>query len=172
MKKLVILAIALCSVSALFAQSSALEVSRDRENYTKVLKGIFTRNHLSTDTAFSWYSQAQKSFNPNADLVKRYAAKKDSLSFLVFGGTWCDDTKHVLPNFLLTADAAGVPSNHITLIGVDRDKKSLFNLTETFNVTLVPTIIVLKNGKEIGRVEEYGRIGMPEREVGQIISAN
>ena len=129
MKKIVIIAIALCSVSALFAQSSSLEVSRDKENFSKVLKGIFTRNQLSTDTAFSWYTQAQKNFTPNADLVKRYAAKKDSLSFLVFGGTWCDDTKHVLPNFLLTADAAGVPSNHITLVGVDRDKKSLFNLT-------------------------------------------
>lgn len=172
MKKLVFLALTLCSVSAVIAQPLSLEVSRDKENSAKVLKGIFTRSHLSGDTAFAWYTQAQKSFTPNADLVKRYAAQKDSLSFLVFGGTWCDDTRHVLPNFLLTADAAGVPSNHITLIGVDREKKSLFNLTETFHVTLVPTIIVLKNGKEIGRVVEYGRMGMPEREVGQIISAD
>ena len=172
MKKLFFFAIALCSVSAVFAQSSALEISRDKENYSKVLKGIFTQKDLATDTAFTWYTQAQKSFTPNAELVKQYASKKDSLSFLVFGGTWCEDTKHLMPTFLFTASAAGIPANHITMVGVDREKKSLFNLTETFNVTLVPTIIVLKNGKEIGRVVEYGRIGMPEREVGQIISAN
>jgi thiol-disulfide isomerase/thioredoxin len=172
MKKLFFFVIALCSVSAVFAQSSSLEISRDKENFSKVLKGIFTPKDLVTDTAFSWFNQAQKNFTPNADVVKQYAAKKDSLSFLVFGGTWCDDTKHLMPNFLFTASAAGIPANHITLVGVDREKKSLFNLTETFNVTLVPTIIVLKNGKEIGRVVEYGRMGMPEREVGQIIAAN
>ena len=170
MKKLTFLAIALFSVSTVFAQAS-LEVSRDRENYTKVLKGIFTRQDLAIDTAFSWYNQAQKSFSPSADVVKKYAAAKDSLSFVVFGGTWCDDTKHLVPNFLFTADAAGIPSDRVLLIGVDRDKKSLFHLTETFQVTLVPTIIVLKNGKEIGRVVEYGRMGMPEREVADIIAA-
>jgi thiol-disulfide isomerase/thioredoxin len=171
MKKLFSVLIALGASFAVLAQPSSLEISRDKENYSKVLKGIFTLNELATDTAFSWYSQAKKSFTPNPDVVKKYAAAKDSLSFLVFGGTWCDDTKHLMPNFLLTADAAGIPANHITMIGVDRDKKSLFNLTETFNVTLVPTIIVLKNGKEIGRVVEYGRMGMPEREVANIISA-
>ncbi|HEV7333954.1 MAG TPA: thioredoxin family protein [Flavisolibacter sp.] len=169
MKKLLFLSIALVTATIAFAQSS-LEISRDNENFSKVLKGIFTQKELATDTAFSWYSQAKKSFTPNAEVVKQYAAGKDGLSFLVFGGTWCDDTKHLMPNFLLTADAAGVPANHITLIGVDRAKKSLFNLTETFNVSLVPTIIVLKEGKEIGRVVEYGRIGMPEKEVAEIIT--
>lgn len=172
MKKLLFSAIALCAATFIFAQSASLEVSRDKENYSKVLKGIFTRKDLATDTAFTWYNQAQKNFTPSADVVKKYAASKDSLSFLVFGGTWCDDTKHLMPNFLFTADAAGIPANHVTLIGVDRDKKSLFNLTETFNVTLVPTIIVLKNGKEIGRVVEYGRMGMPEREVADIIATH
>ncbi|NTS40822.1 thioredoxin family protein [Flavisolibacter sp. BT320] len=171
MKKLFSILIALIASFAVMGQPSSLEISRDAENNSKVLKGIFTLKELAGDTAFSWYSQAKKSFTPNADVVKKYAAAKDSLSFLVFGGTWCDDTKHLMPNFLLTADAAGIPTNHITMIGVDRDKKSLFNLTETFNVTLVPTIIVLKNGKEIGRVVEYGRMGMPEREVGNIIAA-
>ena len=168
MKKIILFAIAVFSASFLFAQSS-VEVSRD-PNGSKILKGFMTKKELVSDTAFSWFVQGQKSFTPNADVVKQYAAAKDSVSFIVFGGTWCEDTKHLLPNFMATADAAGVPANHLTLIGVDRDKKTLFNLEEAFNVTLVPTIIVMKKGKEIGRVVEYGRIGAPEKEVGQIIA--
>jgi hypothetical protein len=57
-------------------------------------------------------------------VVKQYTAAKDSISYVVFGGTWCEDTKHLLPNFIATADAAGVPANHLTLIGVDRNKKT------------------------------------------------
>jgi hypothetical protein len=34
----------------------------------------------------------------------------------------------------------------------------------------VPTFIVLKNGKEIGRVVEYGKFGMPDKEIGEIVS--
>lgn len=170
MKKLSFLAIAFFSATIAFAQGS-LEISRDKDNYSKVLKGFFTKKDLATDTAFSWYNLGQKNFKPNAEVVKNYAAAKDSVTFLVFGGTWCDDTKHLLPNFMATADAAGIPANHITLLGVDRNKKTLFNLSETFNVTLVPTIIVLKHGKEIGRVVEYGRMGAPEKEVGEIITA-
>ncbi len=169
MKKTVILLIAFLPASFLFAQSS-VEVSRD-PNGSKILKGFIAKNTLATDTAFAWFAQGQKSFSPNADVVKQYAAAKDSVSFVVFGGTWCDDTKHLLPNFIATADAAGIPANHLTLIGVDRDKKTLFNLSEAFNVTLVPTIIVMKNGREIGRVVEYGRLGAPEKEVAEIIAA-
>lgn len=169
MKKIFLLAITVLSTSFLFAQSS-VEVSRDPDG-SKILKGFISPKELASDTAFKWFIQGQKSFTPNADVVKQYEAVKDSVSFIVFGGTWCEDTKHLLPNFMATADAAGFPAHHLTLIGVDRNKKTLFNLSEAFNVTLVPTIIVMKNGREIGRVVEYGRIGAPEKEVAQILSS-
>jgi thiol-disulfide isomerase/thioredoxin len=170
MKKIAFLSIALFTATLLFAQS-AVEISRDH-NGSKVLKGFIAKKELVTDTAFSWFVQSQKSFTPNADVVKQYAAAKDSVNILVFGGTWCDDTKHLLPNFIATTDAAGFPVDHITLIGVDRNKKTLFNLSETFNITNVPTFIAMKNGKEIGRVVEYGRMGMPEKELAEMITAS
>ena len=34
----------------------------------------------------------------------------------------------------------------------------------------VPTIIVMKDGKEIGRVVEYGKNGMFDKELGEIIN--
>lgn len=169
MKKIIFLFITLLTGSFLFAQS-AVEISRD-PNGSKVLKGFIAKKELVTDTAFQWFVQGQKSFTPNPDVVKQYTAVKDSVNILVFGGTWCDDTKHLLPNFMATTDAAGFPSNRIILIGVDHDKKTLFNLAEAFNIINVPTFIAMKNGKEIGRVVEYGRMGMPEKELAELITA-
>jgi len=149
--------------------SAQTEISRDASGH-KIVKGFMSKKDISSDTAFAWYAQNLNGFTPNADAVKRYAANKDSVNFIVFGGTWCGDTQSLLPKFFSTTYAAGIADNHITLIGVDRDKKTLYNLTEAFAVTNVPTFIVMKNGKEIGRVVEYGRTGSPDKEVAEIIS--
>lgn len=170
MKKSVFFAVGLLASTLLFAQTS-VETSRDH-NGTKILKGFIAKKDLVTDTAFAWFAQTQKGYTPDANLTKQYAASKDSVNIIVFGGTWCDDTKMLLPKFYATADAAGFADNRITLIGVDREKKSLFNLTEAFDIKNVPTFIVMKNGKEVGRVVEYGRIGAPEKEVAEIMSAS
>jgi hypothetical protein len=36
----------------------------------------------------------------------------------------------------------------------------------------VPTVIVMKEGKELGRVVEYGKYGMVEKELTEIVSGN
>ena len=67
-------------------------------------------------------------------------------------------------------EAAGISQDHITLLGVDRNKKTIQHLSEIFQIINVPTIIVLKQGKEIGRVVEYGKSGMFDKDLGEIIS--
>ena len=54
---------------------------------------------------------------------------------------------------------------------VDHNKKTVQHLSETFNVTNVPTFIVMKNGKEVGRVVEYGESGEAMKELGKIAEA-
>ena len=167
MNKIVFFLLACICTSAVFAQPSA-EVSRDVYG-NKVLKGFMSKKDLATDTAFGWYTQNFKSFTPNTEVVKQFS-NKDGISLVVFGGTWCDDTKQLLPKFFATTEAAKFPENHLTLIGVDRDKKTLYNLSEAFAVVNVPTFIVMKDGKEVGRVVEYGKTGTPEKEVAEIIA--
>jgi thiol-disulfide isomerase/thioredoxin len=166
MKKLIVtLSFALLTTAA-FAQP---EVTVEA-NGTKIIKGFISKNDLVSDTAFKWFAENQKNFTPNPASVQSLAAAKDSIYILAFGGTWCGDTKHILPQVYMTLDAAGFPAGHFTLLGVDRAKKTINNLSESFNVTHVPTFIILKNGKEIGRVVEFGKIGMPDKEIGEIVA--
>jgi thiol-disulfide isomerase/thioredoxin len=157
----------LISAQAAFAQPA--EVTLEPTG-TKILKGFVTQAQLATDTSFKWYAENQKGFTPDAATVQSIRAAKDSIYILAFGGTWCGDTKHILPQVYATIDAAGFSPDHFTLLGVDRNKKTINHLSESFGITNVPTFIVLKNGKEIGRVVEYGKIGMPEREIGEIVA--
>src|SRR5215203_2044929 len=169
MKKIVFVLMAAVSFQLLFAQ--APEVISDT-NGEKILKGFMSKQDLAGDTAFTWFAQNQKGYLPYAAALQSLKTNKDSVQFLVFGGTWCHDTQFILPKFFSLSDAAGVSQNQITLLGVDRGKKTIQHLSETFNILNVPTIIVLKEGKEIGRVVEYGKTGMFDKELGEIISGH
>lgn len=150
-------------MQALFAQT---EITYDGTG--KIIKGFMNRTDL--DTAFTWFKQNQQGYIPEANSLKALSAQKDSINMVVFGGTWCGDTRYLLPKFYSFIEAAGFSQDRITLIGVDRSKKTIQHLTDVFNVTRVPTFIVMKNGKEVGRVVEYGKTGMFDKELGEIIS--
>ena len=156
-------------VSSQFLCGQAPEVSRD-SNGEKILKGFISKKDLAGDTAFTWFAENQKGYAPYAAALQSLKTNKDSVQFLVFCGTWCHDTQFILPKFFSLSDAAGVSPSQITLLGVDESKKTIQHLSETFNILNVPTIIVLKDGKEIGRVVEYGKTGMFDKELGEIIS--
>lgn len=168
MKKIILPVLAFFVATVAMAQPAQVSTEADG---TKIIKGFMTREELATDAAFSWYAQNQKGYVPEQNAVAALKASKDSIHILAFGGTWCDDTKNVLPKFYVLADAAGLSQDHITLLGVDRSKKTMHHLSEAFHVDRVPTFIVLKHGQEIGRVVEYGKYGMFDKELGEIISA-
>ena len=85
-------------------------------------------------------------------------------------GTWCHDSNNLLPKLYRLLDKSGYPESKVLLIAVDRNKKAYHNIQEKYNITNTPTFLVMQNGKEIGRVTEYGKTGYMEKELGAIIS--
>lgn len=146
------------------------EVSNDGQD--KILKGIITRDLVEKDTSFKWYSQNTAGYKPNEAATIALKAKSNQLQLIVFAGTWCSDTKYILPKLFALTDAATFPQDRITIIGVDRNKKTISHLSEALGVLNVPTIIVMKEGKEIGRVVEHGKTGMWDKELGEIVSGS
>lgn len=166
MKQFLLIALAVFFAQIGFAQT---EITRDADG-NKILKGFVTRQQLATDTAFAWFAQNQQGYTPDQNALRVLKANKDLVNVVVFGGTWCDDTKYILPKFFVLADAAGLSQDRVTLLGVDRDKKTIQHLSEAFGITNVPTIIVMKNGKEVGRVVEYGHTGFFDKDLAEILS--
>lgn len=170
MKKIFFAALTAMLLTAGTAYSqNQFEISKDHDG-GKIFKGLISRDVLEKDTSFKWYAENRKGFTPDKNAVAALKQNKDSVQLLVFMGTWCEDSHFVIPRFFSLLDAAGYPSDKISLIGVDRNKKTLDNLSETFQVTNVPTIIVLKKGKETGRVVEYGKSGLFDKDLGQLIN--
>jgi thiol-disulfide isomerase/thioredoxin len=168
MKKFTFVAfVVLLSGTWCFAQIQ-YQVLVERPN-EKSLKGIISREVLMNDTSFHWYAENLKGYSPNAAALEGLKKNKDSIQLIAFMGTWCEDSHFIIPKFYSLLDAAGFTQERVTLIGVDRQKKTLSHLAEALNVDKAPTIIVMKNGKEIGRVIEFGKYGLFDMELGEIL---
>ena len=152
----------------ILTRAQTYEVSNDGNN--KVLKGLISRDMLESDTAFQWFHENQFGFTPDAEETTLLKAKGPQVQFLVFGGTWSESTKDILPKFFSLLDAASFPRDQVTLVGVDHDKKTTNHLTESMHITSIPTFIVLKNGQEVGRVEDYGKNGRWDKEISELIA--
>src|ERR1700743_2295806 len=168
MKHLFLIAI-IVGLGFLTRAQKGYEVSSDGTN--KILKGPISRDMLENDTAFKWVHDNKAGYTPDAETVSVLKAKGRQVQFIVFGGTWCEDTKALLPKFYVLLDAASVTDDQVQVIGVDHQKKSIDHLPEDMHLASTPTFIILKDGKEVGRVVEYGKNGRWDREIGEIVAS-
>jgi thiol-disulfide isomerase/thioredoxin len=150
------------------AQTPYTNTINDRKE--TVLNGIITKYAIANnDVLKTWYGANQTSYKPDATVVSAMEAAKGKIQFVIFGGTWCEDTQFILPKFFKLQEQAGITDNAISFYGVDRAKKTLGNLNDAFKITNVPTIIVMKDGKEVGRVVEYGKTGKWDVELAELV---
>ena len=135
-----------------------------------ILNGIISKYALLNSAEFNkWYSSNQGYYTPAIEIVNAMEAAKDKVQFIIFGGTWCEDTQFVLPKFFKLQEQSGFPDNSISFFGVNRAKQTLGNVAAAFKIVNVPTIIVMKDGKEVGRVVEYGKTGKWDVELAELL---
>ena len=145
------------------------ETTIDSSN-TKILKGLISRTIIESDTSFKWFKQNMQLGQANANAVEAFKQNGSKFQMIIFVGTWCEDTQNLLPVFYRLVNKSGYDENNITLVAVDREKTTLDNLHKAFSIADVPTFIVMKDGKEVGRVVEYGKYGQIDKELGEIVS--
>ncbi len=167
---LFVLIMSVANISMAQTGSAKPKYTTIADTETVVLKGYIDRSVLEGDTAFKWFDENMKYGTADETAVKAFKNNAGDFTMVVFGGTWCHDTQNLLPVFYRLVAKSGYPENKITLIAVDRAKVGPDDVTKTYNVTNVPTFIVLQNGKEVGRVVEYGKSGQIDKELGDIVS--
>ena len=151
------------------AQQQMYEEIKDKDN-KKILKGFIEKKQLTEDADFSWYAETLKYFKPQPDAVKAIQEKAGKFQVVLFLGTWCEDSHQLVPKYLATLVAAGIGNEQITLVATDRKKQAPANLHKPWAIVNVPTLLVMKDGKEAGRIVEYGDGTRADKQLAAIIS--
>tara|TARA_Y100000768_G_scaffold88227_1_gene63300 strand:+ start:70 stop:573 length:504 start_codon:yes stop_codon:yes gene_type:complete len=84
----------------------------------------------------------------------------EDISVVIMFGTWCHDSKREVPRMLRILDSAGVGTEQLSLIGVDINKTEPKGREKLYNLRNTPTLILLKNGKEVGRIIERPNVSL------------
>ena len=172
MKKILIALFALIFVSCSTSNKlSKIDYSIVPDDRAKVLKGIINRSILENDTSFKWFKENMKWGQADETAVAAFKQKGKQFKLIIFGGTWCEDTQNILPKIYRVVDQSGYSEKNITLVAVDRKKQTINDLHTIYKIKNVPTFIVLKDGKEIGRVVEYGKSGSTEKDLAEIVQS-
>lgn len=152
------------------AQTPYTSSADEKHKDVTILNGIISKYALqNNEEFFKWYNSNQSIYDPQAAVVNAMEAAKNKVQFIIFGGTWCEDTQFVIPRFFKLQEQSGFPDTGISFFGVNRAKKTLGNIGAAFNILNVPTIIVMKDGKEVGRVVEYGKTGKWDVELAELL---
>ena len=78
----------------------------------------------------------------------------DEVSFILISAAWCPDCANEVPRIYKLFKAAGISEDKIALYGVDTYKDEPSGTARKYKIERVPTLIILKNGIEVGRIIE------------------
>lgn len=133
------------------------------------LIGEFSQEDLEQQPYSSWFTPGYEQYKPNKKAFKTIKKNISDYEILLFMGTWCGDSKYEVPKFYKLLDEVGYNKDNLTSVGVNYSKKAPGDLDEKYNVHRVPTIIFLKDGKEINRYVEFSVENL-EKDIAKIVS--
>jgi len=93
------------------------------------------------------------SYNPKAEAVKKISEIKGNYRIVVVFGYWCKDSQKHVPEFLKVMWKSENSNIKYKLIPIPRTRKH--PIRDKYKIERVPTFIVYKDGKEIGRIIEH-----------------
>ncbi len=126
----------------------------------KIIYGQCSINELGQAPYASWFNTGFDSYIPDPsviDALKKISYKE--LTIEIFFGSWCGDSKREVPRLVKVLSSVSVPEKQIKLIGVGGTdsiyKRSPNGEDKGKGVYRVPTFIIYKAGKELGRINEF-----------------
>jgi hypothetical protein len=101
-----------------------------------------------------WFNAGYTNYEPNASALDALRKLPPGTTFIAFGGSWCEDTQKLLPQFIKVTDLCRIPRSSITVYFLSRNKTSPEGFESQYGIFNTPTFIILNNGREIGRITQ------------------
>lgn len=134
-----------------------------------MIVGEFTIEDLQKEPYATWFNSGFESFNPADEAMQTIKDNISEYEVVVFMGTWCPDSRREVPKLLKILDQADFDLSNLSMVGVDRSKTTPEKLEAEYDIKRVPTIIFLKDGKEVNRFVEYAKESI-EADIAKIVS--
>jgi hypothetical protein len=126
--------------------------------------GPTTREEI--EAALPAWRDAAASAAVDEGAARELASVPPGAEVVVYLGTWCGDSRREIARLFRALEVAGEPYPFaISFVGVDRAKTAPGH-TEGVGLRYVPTVVVRREGAEVGRIVESAPRGIERELVG------
>jgi thiol-disulfide isomerase/thioredoxin len=122
------------------------------------LIGKIDKQGLQLPPFNSWFDKELATYHPDPETLSELRKRLPEYELTLFMGTWCGDSKREVPRIYRILEEAGYDQDKLDVIAVSGEretyKQSPGGQQKGLNIHRVPTLIVSKNGREVGRFVE------------------
>ncbi len=148
------------------AQMNSMVV--DPQTKTKMLMGNCNIKGLNKDIYGAYFRSQYDVYKPAELYTSKLEEKIDDCEITIVLGTWCSDSQREVPRFFKVLNEAGYNDKRVKVIAVDKKKQAIVVDISDMNIERVPTFIIYKDDKEVGRIVETPKRSL-ERDLWKII---
>lgn len=116
------------------------------------------------------WNSVMKNYEPNSEAVSQIKANDKETRVTLAFGTWCPDSKNYIPRLLKALSVAGNARIQLKLIGIDNQFREPVASVQPLQITNVPTVIVERDGREIGRIVETPTAKTMEEDLAAVLN--
>ena len=120
-----------------------------------ILQGPINMTNLKTSPITPWFNLEYDRINIDPKWIKKIQPFLKGVKIKVFMGTWCQDSQRELPHFFKLLNALEFDQNHLKMYAMSEEKTTPKNFEKGLGIYNIPTIIFLKNEKEMNRFVEF-----------------
>ena len=120
----------------------------------EILYGYCDRAALEKDEFGKMFDQYYQIYEPDKAVLDQLKLKQEGVEILIVLGTWCSDSQEQVPKFFKILDKIRFSKKDVQMICVSRDKEAGEVDLVNYNIQKVPTFIIYRKGREIGRIIE------------------
>lgn len=136
------------------------QVIKDSRLHRDVLVGLCNDQGLQGKLFGPSFKYQYTHYTPSASKVAVLKRQLNQIRFTLVFGSWCGDSKMQVGRFYKILDQAGYDHSKVRLIAVDRSLQAGEVNIAALKITRIPTIILYKNGAEIGRIVESPMVSL------------
>jgi len=157
--QILILAVILLSVGT--KAQNINQTKLDARIERSILFGKVTLDGLNDTLCSEWFKPEFRDYKVDVDILPQLN-KKDltGLKMTLILGTWCHDSHQQVPRMIKLLEAMKFPMSSLEIFAMDTYKKAPGIDIKTIDVKLVPTLIVYKGEKELGRIIESPKVSI------------
>jgi hypothetical protein len=111
-----------------------------------------------------------ESYQPSQSAVAAIKSVEKETKVTVALGTWCPDSKNYVPKLMKAILAAANDKIKVQFLGIDNQFRDPMETIQKLKVVNVPTVIVERGGREIGRIIETPALASVEEDLAAILN--